>query len=52
MRAYEDDAREGWNAADEQQLANDKQEESVLAFWKRAIQVRKAHDVLVRPALL
>ena len=46
MRVYEDDAREGWNAADEQQ------EESVLAFWKRAIQVRKAYDVLVRPALL
>jgi hypothetical protein len=44
MRAYEDDAREGWNAADER-----KQEESVLAFWKRALQVRNAYDVLVRP---
>lgn len=51
MRAYEDDAREGWNAADESQprLANAEtiESESVLAFWKRAISVRKAHDVLV-----
>ena len=52
MRAFEDDAREGWNVADESQprLANGKaiDSESVLVFWKRAINVRKAHDVLVR----
>jgi len=41
MRAYEDDAREGWNAADQSHS-----DESVLAFWTRAIGVRKAHDVL------
>jgi len=47
MRAYEDDAREGWNAADEQcQQPGKSTQESVLAFWKRAIRVRKAHDVL------
>ncbi|KAF8551259.1 glycoside hydrolase family 13 protein [Imleria badia] len=46
MRAYEDDAREGWNAADESK-PTDSEPESVLAFWKRAIGVRKAHEVLV-----
>ena len=51
MRAYEDDAREGWNAADEQRPQSGEgtqASESVLAFWKRAIRVRKAYDVLVR----
>lgn len=56
MRAHEDDAREGWNATDESQprLANSNaiESESVLAFWKRAISVRKAHDVLVRLFIL
>lgn len=47
MRANEEDAREGWNATDESST-NPKQTESVLAFYKRAIQIRKAHDVLVR----
>ncbi|KAI9461128.1 glycoside hydrolase family 13 protein [Boletus coccyginus] len=41
MRAYEDDARAGWNATDESKVTSD---ESVLAFWKRALAVRKAHD--------
>ena len=49
MRAYEDDARAGWNATDESKVTS---EESVLAFWKRALEVRKAHDVLVRPPLV
>lgn len=52
MRANEDDAREGWNAADQSQThsnAHPGAHERVLAFYKRAIQMRKAHDVLVRP---
>lgn len=48
MPAYEDDAQTGWNVADESKPSDS---ESVLTFWKRAIGVRKAHDVLVRPHL-
>ena len=54
MRAFEEDARLGWNAAHQSQhqrgdTLNENEEESVLEFWKRAIGVRKAHDVLVGP---
>ncbi|KAG9310483.1 glycoside hydrolase superfamily [Chiua virens] len=42
MRAFEEDAREGWNAADQSNAPA-----SVLAFWKRALQVRRVHDVLI-----
>ncbi|KAF8124120.1 glycoside hydrolase family 13 protein [Boletus edulis] len=46
MRAFEDDAHAGWNAADQSRSSEAHDPESVLAFWKRAIAVRKAHEVL------
>jgi len=46
MRVFEDDARAGWNAADQSRPSETHHEESVLAFWKRALVVRKTHPVL------
>lgn len=45
MRVNED--YKEWNVA-----AQLNSEKSVLAFWKRALRVRKANDVLVSPFLL
>jgi len=41
-----DDYAEFWNAS-----AQAKDEASVLNFWKRAIAIRKKHEVLVSPVL-